>query len=132
MSVPLSPQELVERALAASTTDGCIALAGSESTANLRWANNTLTTNGVAQSLELTVVAIIGGSDGTRAASVSRVVTDSDGVESLVAEAEAAAQATVVADDAAELVASDQLARLGRRARRGAGERLRRPRDLAG
>jgi predicted Zn-dependent protease len=106
VSVPLSPQELVERALAASTTDGCIALAGSESTANLRWANNTLTTNGVSQSLELTVIAINGGSDGTRAASVSRVVTDSDGVASLVAEAEAAARDTVVADDAAELVAA--------------------------
>jgi predicted Zn-dependent protease len=106
VSAPLSPQQLVERALAASTTDGCIALAGSESSANLRWANNTLTTNGVSQSLELTVVAVVGGSDGTRSASVSRVVTDADGVDSLVAEAESAAKATVVADDAAELVAA--------------------------
>jgi predicted Zn-dependent protease len=104
VSAPLSPQELVERALAASTTDGCFAIAGSESIANLRWANNTLTTNGVSENLELTVVAIVNGPDGTRAASVSRSATDADGVDALVAEAEAAARTTVVADDAAELV----------------------------
>jgi predicted Zn-dependent protease len=101
---PLTPQELVERALAASTTDGCLAIASGESSANLRWANNTLTTNGVSQSLELTVVAVVNGADGTRAASVSRSATDPDAVVALVAEAEAAARATVVADDAAELI----------------------------
>jgi glucokinase len=66
VTAPLSPQQLVERALAAATTDGCFAIAGSESIANLRWANNTLTTNGVSENLELTVVAIVNGSDGTR------------------------------------------------------------------
>jgi predicted Zn-dependent protease len=106
VSAPLSPQELVERALAAATTDGCFAIAGSESIANLRWANNTLTTNGVSENLELTVVAIVNGSDGTRSASVSRSATDAAGVDALVAEAEAAARTTVVADDAAELVSA--------------------------
>jgi predicted Zn-dependent protease len=106
VTAPLSPQQLVERALAASTTDGCFAIAGSESIANLRWANNTLTTNGVSENLELTVVAIVNGSDGTRSASVSRSATDAAGVDALVAEAEAAARTTVVADDAAELVAA--------------------------
>jgi predicted Zn-dependent protease len=100
----LRPQELVERALAASTTAGCIALANETATTNLRWANNTLTTNGVTQTVDLTVIATVEGSDGVRAASVSRNVSDADGVTSLVAEAEANAQGSSVADDAAELI----------------------------
>ena len=38
--------EVVERALALSRADGCIVLAEEGSGTNLRWANNTLTTNG--------------------------------------------------------------------------------------
>jgi len=45
-----SPQETVERALAAAKSDDCIVIAEETSTANLRWAGNTLTTNGVAGS----------------------------------------------------------------------------------
>ena len=42
-----SPQETVERALAAARCDDCVVIAEETSTANLRWAGNTLTTNGV-------------------------------------------------------------------------------------
>ena len=37
------PQELVEHALAASTADDCIVIVRDATSANLRWANNTLT-----------------------------------------------------------------------------------------
>ena len=57
MSGP-SPQETVERALAAAKSDDCVVIAEETSTANLRWAGNTLTTNGVAGSRQLTVIAI--------------------------------------------------------------------------
>ena len=44
---PPPPQELVEHALAASTADDCVVIVHDTTSANLRWANNTLTTNGV-------------------------------------------------------------------------------------
>ena len=40
------PQDVVEKALAASTADGQVAFVVESSEANLRWANNSLTTNG--------------------------------------------------------------------------------------
>lgn len=57
MSVRSSkPHEVVERALELSRADGCVVIADEESTANLRWAGNTLTTNGVTRGRTLTVV----------------------------------------------------------------------------
>ena len=53
-----SPQETVERALAAARSGDCVVIAEETSTANLRWAGNPLTTNGVAGSRQLTVIAI--------------------------------------------------------------------------
>ena len=54
----MTPQEIVERALAAARCDDCIVIADETSTANLRWAANSLTTNGVSRSRRLTVIAI--------------------------------------------------------------------------
>ena len=68
MSSPLTPQEAVERGLAASGADGCIVLANHDASTNLRWANNTLTTNGVTQSLSVTVVSTVDGPDGAAVA----------------------------------------------------------------
>ncbi len=59
------PQETVERALAAARCDDCVVIADETSAANLRWAGNTLTTNGVSRSRQLTVIAISRGADGT-------------------------------------------------------------------
>ncbi|HVV75945.1 MAG TPA: metallopeptidase TldD-related protein [Mycobacteriales bacterium] len=98
------PQEAVERALAASQADGCIAIATHAGSTNLRWANNTLTTNGVTQTLEVTVVATVNDADGTKAASVSRNVTSAEEVEALVREAEESARRSSVAEDAAPLL----------------------------
>ncbi len=53
-------QDDVERALQASRSD-CIVIAEETSSANLRWADNTLTTNGVERSRRLTVIAISSG-----------------------------------------------------------------------
>lgn len=107
MSAALRPQELVERALAASTTDGCIVIANDDASTNLRWANNTLTTNGVTQTVGVTVVATVASTDGVRSASVSRNAIDADSVVAVVAEAEANARSSAVADDAAELISGD-------------------------
>jgi predicted Zn-dependent protease len=104
MSEQTRPQDLVERALAASTTDGCIVIASDNASTNLRWANNTLTTNGVTQTVGVTVVATVNASDGVRAASVSRNVVGTDDVLSLLAEAETTARDSAAVDDAYELI----------------------------
>jgi predicted Zn-dependent protease len=107
MSGGLTPQEIVDRALAASSTDGCVVIANDAATTNLRWANNTLTTNGATQTVDVTVFATVNGADGVRAASASRNVTDVDTLMSLVAEAETNARGSAVADDAADLISGD-------------------------
>jgi predicted Zn-dependent protease len=103
MSRVLSPQEAVERAAAASTADDCVVIASVTHSANLRWANNTLTTNGVARSTDLTVVSIAGGVE-ARAASVSRRGVTADDIAELVEQSRAEAAGSPPADDAAPLV----------------------------
>jgi predicted Zn-dependent protease len=100
----ISPQQAVERALQASGADGCIAIATHGAATNLRWANNTLTTNGVTETLNLSVIATLGAGESARAAAVSRNVTDADQVDDLAAEAIAAVRDAPIAEDAQPLV----------------------------
>ncbi len=105
----VTTQEVVERALQMSRTDGCLVLAEESSEANLRWAANTLTTNGVMRGRRLTVIATLGGSEGTATGVVSRSNVSLDQVESLVRSAEADARNGRAAEDAAPLVTPDQV-----------------------
>ena len=66
-------------------------IADESATANLRWAGNTLTTNGVARSRQLTVIAVSRGAAGTSAGVVSRAGVRDDQVEDVVRAAEQAA-----------------------------------------
>ena len=100
----LRPQESVERALAAAQCDDCVVLADETSSANLRWAGNTLTTNGVARSRQLTVIAISRGQDGTRAGVVSRAGVREDQIAEVVRAAEKAAAESSPAEDARPLL----------------------------
>jgi predicted Zn-dependent protease len=99
-----TPQEAVERALAASRSDDCVVIAEENSSANLRWAGNTLTTNGVSSSRQLTIIAIDRRGDGAAAGVVSRAGVRPDRIEDVVREAEHAAAEGVPAEDAAELI----------------------------
>jgi len=99
----MTPQETVERALAAARCDDCIVIADETSEANLRWAANSLTTNGVARSRQLTVIAITRGADGARAGVVSRAGVRGDQIADVVAAAERAAAESSPAEDAQEL-----------------------------
>ena len=101
----MRPQEAVERALELSRADDCIVIADETSTANLRWAGNTLTTNGVTRSNRLTVIALRGTGDGVAAGVVSRSAVDSSDLEDLVRAAEADAAGNDPAEDANPLVA---------------------------
>jgi predicted Zn-dependent protease len=104
-----TPQDTVERALAAARPGGeTVVIADESSTANLRWAGNTLTTNGVAASRSLTVIAIDRRADGTAGVgTVSRAGVTPGQVEELVREAEKAAADASAAEDAADLVPGD-------------------------
>ncbi|GLX47983.1 peptidase [Streptomyces hygroscopicus subsp. hygroscopicus] len=98
------PHEIVERALALSRADGCVVIADERSTANLRWAGNALTTNGVTRGRGLTVIATVDGRQGTATGVVSRSAVTSDELEPLVRAAEAAARGAGPAEDAQPLV----------------------------
>ncbi|MEU1089713.1 metallopeptidase TldD-related protein [Streptomyces sp. NPDC005576] len=100
MSRASKPYEIVERALGLSRADGCVVIADETSSANLRWAGNALTTNGVTRGRTLTVVATVDGSEGTASGVVSRSAVTADDLEPLVRAAEAAARAAGPAEDA--------------------------------
>jgi predicted Zn-dependent protease len=108
-----SPQTLIEQALAAAKAGGeCVVIADESSTANLRWAGNTLTTNGVAATRSLTVIAIDRRRDGTAGVGiVARSGISTDQVEELVREAEKAAEQASPAEDAADLVSGETTVR---------------------
>jgi|HubBroStandDraft_4_1064222.scaffolds.fasta_scaffold40159_2 predicted Zn-dependent protease len=104
LAVAPGPQELVERALAAARSDDCIVIADEGSNANLRWAGNSLTTNGVSRSRQLTVIAISRSGDEAKVGVVSRAGVSADQVAEIVAEAEHAAADGSPAEDAQPLV----------------------------
>ncbi len=109
----MRPQEAVERALAASRADDCVVIAEESSSANLRWAGNTLTTNGVSASRQLTVIAIDRQADGACVGVVSRAGVRPDQVQDVVREAERAAAEGSPAEDADELVRPEQAGPFG-------------------
>jgi predicted Zn-dependent protease len=100
----MTPQEAVERALGAARCDDCVVIADETSSANLRWAANSLTTDGVSRSRQLTVIAITQGVDGARAGVVSRAGVREDQVADVVAAAEQAARDSSPAEDAQPLL----------------------------
>ncbi|MGH3250097.1 MAG: metallopeptidase TldD-related protein [Trebonia sp.] len=110
-----TPQDTVERALAAARPGGeTVVIADESSTANLRWAGNTLTTNGVAASRSLTVISVDRRADGTAGVGmVARSGVTPDQVEDLVREAEKSAADSSAAEDAAELVTGETSTRSG-------------------
>ena len=101
------PQDLVERALSLSRTDGCVVIAEETSSTNLRWAGNTLTTNGETRGRSLTVIATVEGAGGTSTGSLTRSNVRADEVEALVRAAEEAARSAEPAEDARPLVTAE-------------------------
>jgi predicted Zn-dependent protease len=99
----MSPQEIVERALAASTVDGQVTFVVESSEANLRWASNSLTTNGSMRSRRVVVVSFVDGGAGMAAGTVTR--TGTPDVAELVAASEQAARDAGPAEDAMPLIA---------------------------
>jgi predicted Zn-dependent protease len=99
-----APQDAVELALQAARGDECVVIAEETSCANLRWAGNTLTTNGISRSRRLTVIAISRRDGSAATGVVSRTGVRDDQIGDLVGEAEHAAATGPAAADAQELV----------------------------
>lgn len=99
-----TPHDLVEAGLAASKADDCIVIVTRSSSANLRWANNTLTTNGLMSGSQVAVISFVAGGSGAASAAVSRSASTVDDVRDLVAAADDAARAAGPAEDSAPLI----------------------------
>lgn len=99
----ISAQDLVEKILARSTTDDCIVVVNDKTQANLRWASSTLTTNGVIQLRSVTVIAFVAMSGSMASGAVTRTNVNEEDIDSLLAEASAAAKAAGAAEDFAPL-----------------------------
>ena len=98
----VTPQELVEKCLAASTADDQITFVVESSEANLRWAGNSLTTNGSMRSRRVVVISFVDGGAGMAAGTVTR--TGTPDVAELVAASEQAARDAGPAEDAVPLI----------------------------
>lgn len=95
---------LVEDLLSASTSDECVVIVSETSQANLRWAHNTLTTNGQMHERSVAVVAIRRADDGAHCGTVSGRITSYEDALGLLHAAEGSAANAPVAEDAMPLV----------------------------
>ncbi len=101
-----SPQRLVDHALEASTSPDCVVIVQDETHANLRWANNTLTTNGVGHDVGVTVIAFRDGAS----ASVSGTAASTEQVTALVEAADVAVRRAEQAEDRNDLLTDSDVA----------------------
>ena len=99
----ISAQDLVEKIIARATCDDCIVIVNDKTLANLRWANNTLTTNGVMQERSVTVLAFISTNGSMAAGGVTRTNVDESDIDSILSEAIATAKAAGPMEDYAPL-----------------------------
>ena len=93
----------VEKALALSKADDCVVIGSASSTANVRWANNTSTTNGLAAGNRLHVVSMIG----ERVGSYGVTNPADDQLEAVVRRSEEACDGRPPAEDALPLPGPD-------------------------
>jgi predicted Zn-dependent protease len=93
-------QDTIDRVLRLSKSDACIVIARRVASVNIRWAHNTVTTNGDADDVQLTVIAI----SGRRVASVTRTYFPPERLEEMVREAEAACDRRPEAPDYMPLI----------------------------
>jgi predicted Zn-dependent protease len=106
-AIQLTPQDTIERGLALAAAEGadsCVVIVAETSSANLRWANNTLTTNGAMRGSSVTVIATVGAGEGTAAGVVGRSSVTNTSLREIVSAAVATARASSPAEDARPLV----------------------------
>ena len=97
-------QQVVELALAAATVDETIVIVTDRAEASLRWAGNSMTTNGVSTTRSTTVISIVRKGNTSHTGSIRTSDVDPAAIGALVAAAERAAHAAPDARDSAALL----------------------------
>ena len=100
----IAAQHVVERALACASVDDTIVIVTDSSDATLRWAGNSMTTNGIATSRRWEVVSVVRDAASVRVGTVSSTSVDPEEIEAVVRASEAAARSAEPADDAMPLL----------------------------
>ena len=95
--------DTVERVLSLSRADACVAIGWESTEVNVRWANNTSTTNGVGRHTRLFVVSVVGG----RVGSVGVTSVAAGELEDVVRRSEDAARDAPEAEDRMPLLEGD-------------------------
>ncbi|WP_431231357.1 metallopeptidase TldD-related protein [Mycolicibacterium psychrotolerans] len=97
-------QQVVELALQAATVDETIVIVTDRAEASLRWAGNSMTTNGVSTTRSTTVISIVRKGDTSHTGAVRSSDVNPAAIAVLVAAAEHAAHAAPEARDSAPLL----------------------------
>jgi predicted Zn-dependent protease len=97
-------QQVVELALAAATVDETVVIVTDRAEASLRWAGNSMTTNGVSTTRSTTVISIVRKGNTSHTGSIRTSDVDPAAIGALVAAAERAAHAAPDARDSAPLL----------------------------
>jgi predicted Zn-dependent protease len=100
----IAPQKVIDDALAAATVDETIVIVRDRAEASLRWANSSMTTNGVSMGRSTSVLSIVWDGDTGRVGSVQTSEVDPALIRDVVAASEAAARAAPEARDSASLI----------------------------
>jgi predicted Zn-dependent protease len=107
----IGAQQVIDIALDAAArlggADETIVLVGDRFATSLRWANNSMTTNGVSTSRNTTVISIVRQGDTARVGTLTSAEVDPSAIEELVAASQAAASTAREARDAAPLVSDN-------------------------
>ena len=104
----IGAQQVIDIALQAAARLGhaaeTIVLVTDRSATSLRWANNSMTTNGVSTARNTTVISIVRQGDTARVGTLTSAEVDPSAIEELVAASQAAAASAPEARDAAPLL----------------------------
>ena len=100
----ITGHDMVERILALATADDTIVIVTDAGEASLRWAGNSMTTNGISTLRRWTIVSIVRAGSQARVATVSSTSVDPSDLEDVVRASESAARAAEPAEDAMPLV----------------------------
>ncbi|OHV05107.1 metallopeptidase TldD-related protein [Mycobacterium talmoniae] len=101
----IPPQQVVDIALGApARADETMVLVTDRAEASLRWAGNSMTTNGVSTSRATTVISVVRDADGARVGAVRSTEVDPSLIPELVAASARAARSAPEARDAAPLL----------------------------
>ena len=104
-----APQEVVDRALSTSSAEGCVVMVFDSSEAEVRFAQNTVTTNGTRRDRRVCVASFATRAEGVAVGVASRSGGgEASDIEELVAAADADAATSAAAEDASPLVEASE------------------------